>query len=147
MVRAWYATRPPDEQSTLPYQLGLARTAYLADDRREASRLYAAVLETHPACLDCAGALGVLAARAGNRAAVDSSLTLLQRPARRFYFGRHLEWQARIAATLGDFARASSLQTAAFAGGAELDVMTHTDPDLRAIRPDSIYRAFARVGY
>ena len=46
---------------------------------------------------------------------------------------------------MGDVTRAATLVNDAFAAGAELDVMTHADADLAAVRPDSIYRAFARV--
>ena len=144
-ARAWYESRPASEHSTMAFRVGLARTAFLADDRREAARLYRAVLAEYPKCVDCVGALGVLAARGGNRPGADSSLTLLEQGRRPFFFGRQLEWQARIAAASGDLARAASLQAAAFGSGAEFDVLTHVDPDLRAIRPDSIYRAFARV--
>jgi hypothetical protein len=145
-LRAWYASRPQSEHSTLPYQLGLARTAYLADDRRIATRLYAQVLREHPACIDCMGALGVLAARSGDKKGATHSLTLLRQIQRPFLFGRPLEWQARIAAASGDLADAVALQSAAFASGAEFDVMTHADPDLRAVRPDSVYRSFVRAG-
>ena len=145
MTRDWYDSRPAADRTTLAYRVGLARTAYLADDRGEAARLYGAILADHPRCIDCVGALGVLAARSGNSAGADSSRTALESVRRRFLFGRPLEWQARIAAASGDLARAASLQSAAYASGAEFDVMTHADPDRRAIRPDSIYRAFARV--
>jgi len=51
-----------------------------------------------------------------------------------------------MAAASGNVAEAMALEAAAFAGGAEFDVMTHADPDLRGVRPDSIYRVFVRVG-
>ena len=144
-LREWYASRPPSERSTLHYQLGLARTAYLLDDHRVAARLYRQVLRDHPGCIDCVGALGVLAARSSNQRGVDSSLTLLRHVPRPFLFGRPLEWQARIAAASGHSTEAIALQAAAFASGAEFDVMTHADPDMRGVRPDSIYRAFVRA--
>ncbi|HUQ81055.1 MAG TPA: BTAD domain-containing putative transcriptional regulator [Gemmatimonadaceae bacterium] len=144
-VLAWYAARPAVERSEVAYESALARTAYLADDRREARRLYSALLSAHPKCLDCTGALAVLDARDGNRAGAVAGMATLAAISRPFLFGRPLQWQARIAAALGDRSRASSLALAAFASGAELDVMTHADPDLRAIQPDSIYRSFARV--
>ena len=145
-LQAWYASRPESERASVAYQLGLARTAYLLDDRRQATGLYAKVLREYPSCIDCIGALGVLAARSKNGRGADSSLTLLRQIQRPFAFGRPLEWQARIAAASGDLAEAAALQAAAFASGAEFDVMTHADPDLRNVRPDSVYRSFVRAG-
>jgi DNA-binding SARP family transcriptional activator/tetratricopeptide (TPR) repeat protein/TolB-like protein len=144
-VAQWYVARPASEQMELSSQLGFARTLYLADDRRQARVEMQSLLEAHPSCIDCLGALGVLAARDRDRATADSILTTLDGWSRRFLFGRNLHWQARIAATLGDDDRARSLLAAAFASGTEFDVMTHTDPDLLRIRPESVYRAFARV--
>ena len=141
----WYVARPASERLALANHLGFARTLYLVDDRRQARVEMQSLLEAHPSCIDCIGALGVLAARDGDRAAADSILTTLDAWSRPFLFGRHLHWQARIAATLGDDERARSLLTAAFASGLEFDVMTHADPDLLRIQPEVVYRDFARV--
>ena len=124
--------------------LSAARTYYLAGEDAKAARIYDSVYQHHPTCSDCVGILGVLAARRGDRAAADRyarALVDAKWPA--FQFGRPLLWQSRIAGTLGDRKQASALLASAFQQGLEFDVMTHADPDLLAIRPDSIYRAFA----
>jgi DNA-binding SARP family transcriptional activator len=124
--------------------LSSARTYYLAGEDAKAVAIYDSVYRRHPSCSDCAGVLGVLAARRGDRAAADRySDALGNAESSTFQFGRPLLWQSRIAGTLGDRRRASALLVSAFQKGLEFDVMTHADPDLLAIRPDSIYRAFA----
>ena len=124
--------------------LSVARTYYLVGEDAKATAIYDSVYRRHPSCSDCAGVLGVLAARRGDRTAADRySQTLGNAERSPFQFGRALLWRSRIAGTLGDRTGASALLVAAFQEGLEFDVMTHADPDLLAIRPDSIYRAFA----
>jgi DNA-binding SARP family transcriptional activator len=128
--------------------LSAARTHYLAGDYAKATPIYDSVYRAHPRCLDCAGMLGVIAARRGDRATAERHAQTLSTPeaaARRYLFGRPLLWRARIANILGDKTSAAALLTAAFARGLEFDVMTHADPDLMLLRPDSIYRAFSLV--
>jgi DNA-binding SARP family transcriptional activator/tetratricopeptide (TPR) repeat protein len=143
-ARTWYETRPAPERATLDYQLGYARTLYLLRDSRSRV-LYDSVLVTYPKCLDCVGAVGAAAARAGDTALAEQSAARLAGSTRRFLFGRHLLWGARIAAARGDWSLAATRLHAAFAAGSEFDIMTHADPDLAVINPDSIYRVFARV--
>ena len=128
--------------------LSMARTYYLSGAYAKALPIYDSVFRAHPRCLDCEGMVGVMAARRGDRATADlharalSANDVVSRP---FQFGRALLWRARIANLLGDRTSAASLLTAAFANGLEFDVMTHTDPDLVRLNPDSIYRAFALI--
>ena len=128
--------------------LSTARTYYLAGDYAKALPIYDSVFRAHPRCIDCVGMLGVIAARRGDRVAADRSARTLATDdfmSRRYQFGRALLWRSRIANLLGDRSAASALLTSAFANGLEFDVMTHADPDLARLRPDSVYRAFALV--
>ena len=129
----------------MAYRLGYARTAFLVDDRPAAKLAYTALFRDYPKCVACIGTLGILAARDRDRSGMDSTVTQLDAVRGRFLFGRPLTWKARIAVASGDVTRGATLLSAAFASGAELDVLTHADPDLRHTRPDSIYRVFARV--
>jgi hypothetical protein len=59
--------------------LSAARTYYLAGDDAKATAIYDSVYRRHPDCSDCAGVLGVLAARRGDREAIERySRTLVQ---------------------------------------------------------------------
>jgi hypothetical protein len=89
--------------------------------------------------------LGVLAARDGNRTEAMRYDSLLAGRTAAFEFGRPQLNRARIAATLGDGAIAVSMLNAAFASGLEYDVLTHADVDLASIKPDSLYRVYARA--
>jgi hypothetical protein len=142
-MRAWYFARPVAERATLAYQGALARTLYLLDDRRGARTVYDSLLRVYPGCMDCVGALGVLAARDGNRTVADSLSARLEATVQRWMFGRNILWQSRIAASLGDNARAESFVNAAYSAGSEFDVMTHADPDLLHVKPEHVYRVFA----
>jgi DNA-binding SARP family transcriptional activator len=131
-----------------PDPLSAARTYYLAGDYTKALPVYDSVLHAHPRCLDCIGMLGVIAARRGDRAVAERSSRTLSTDdfmTRPYQLGRALLWRARIANLLSERSAASSLLMSAFASGLEFDVMTHADPDLARLRPDSIYRAFALV--
>jgi hypothetical protein len=55
-------------------------------------------------------------------------------------------WRARIAAALGDRARAAALLTAAFADGTELEALAHVDLDLGPLDPAAVYRQYAGGG-
>jgi DNA-binding SARP family transcriptional activator len=142
-LAATYA-QPESSRDRSVDPLSVARTYYLAGEDGRATAIYDSVYRRHPNCSDCAGALGVLAARRGDRLAVERySRVLSGAEDSRFQFGRALLWESRIANTLGDRDRASALLVSAFRRGLEFDIMTHADPDLRAIKPDSIYRRFA----
>jgi len=126
----------------------MARTYYLAGDYAKALPVYDSLFHSHPRCVDCIGALGVVAARLGDRATAElhaRALSAKDVTTRRYQFGRAFVWRARIANLLGDRSSAASLLTEAFANGLEYDVMMHTDPDLARLDIDSIYRAFALV--
>jgi hypothetical protein len=141
----WYARHARSDSATLGFRFARARTLFLADDRTPARAAYRALLDSLPRCLDCAGMLGVLAARDGNRREADSVSRVLAGDSRPYLYGRPLMWQARIASALGESARAANLVRAAFVAGFEFDVLTHADPDLARVNPDSIFRRLVRA--
>ena len=142
---AWYDARPTGERATLAHLAGRGRTLYLLDEREAARAAYEALLREHPGCLDCVGALGVLAARERDSAGAARAAAALSAATRPYLFGRHRLWLARMDATLGKRASAVARLTGAYASGAELDAQTHVDPDLRTIGPELVYRAFVRA--
>jgi len=142
---AWYDARPTGERATVGHLAGRGRTLYLLDDREGARAAYEALLREHPGCLDCVGALGVLSARERNSAGAARAAATLSAAARPYLFGRHRLWLARMDATLERRASAVARLTGAYASGAEFDVQTHVDPDLRAVGPERVYRAFVRA--
>lgn len=144
-VRELYASASRRDSVPLATQVGLASTLFLADDRAGARAAFEALRRQYPHCLDCNGALAVLAARDGDRAFADSVASRLARARGPYLFGRQYLWQARIVAALGRVPEASRILNTAFDAGSEFDVLTHADPDLRRLRPDSIYRVFARA--
>jgi tetratricopeptide (TPR) repeat protein len=144
-VRTQYSASRVAPDSAVAFRSGRARTLYLLDHRSSAAAEYESLLREHPRCTTCMGALGVIAARSGDRQKAAQYEAMLAEDTRPFMFGRPLLLRARIAASLGEVARATTLMNAAFAAGSEYDVMTHTDWDLRVISPDSIYEAFAQV--
>jgi serine/threonine-protein kinase len=126
---------------TLARTLGLARTAYLQDDRSTARRIYAQIAHAAPSCIDCIGLLGVLAARDGDTVATVRADRQLLSASAGFVFGRNTLWRARIAATLGDAGRAATTLRAAFTQGLELDIDHHTDPALAGVDAAAVYRS------
>jgi hypothetical protein len=144
---AWYGAQPEVARRSLSQRLGYARTLYLADVRGDARAIYDSLLREYPSCLDCVGAIGVLAARDRDIATARANSDTLARVSGRFLFGRSAMWRSRIAAAGGDADAATALVQAAFSSGAEFNVMTHTDADLLGVRvhPDSIYRRLVRA--
>ena len=146
-VRASFEAAPPrDSAGLLGFRLGRARTAFLSEDRSGARANYDSLLREYPRCLDCIGALGVLAARDGDRRAAQDAVQHLGASRAPYLYGRQYLWQSRILSALGDVDAAARSLNTAFGAGNEFDVMTHTDPDLRRLKPDSMYRVFARAG-
>ncbi len=142
-LRAEQVSLPTSSRVSISAIASKARTLYLLDARDPAKSLYDSLLREIPDCSTCIGALGVLAARSGDRTAAEGYERRLAGSSKPFQFGRRLQLRARIAASLGDTARATTLLTAAYADGLEFDILTHADRDLSAIRPDSLYRVFA----
>lgn len=102
----WYHNRPPSEQTTEDYQASFASALMEAGHLSEAHALYEKLAEAYPDSLDFHAALGVIAARTGNREAamrVDSWLAARSSG----YMDAPCElWRARIATRLGERERA-----------------------------------------
>lgn len=131
MARQWYATQRVDT-STTSYMVGVARVAYLQDDRQTARAMYERISERQTTtCIECLGARGVLAARENDTKEAARIDSIIARSSRPYLFGLHTLWRARIAATLGDVSRARILYAAAREEGMEIDVLSHADFDLR----------------
>lgn len=139
-VRRWIQTGHVAAPDSMTRQIGLARTAYLQDDRATARRVYSSILGAGRSCVDCVGLLGVLAARDGDTTGVARADQQLAATSVPYQFGRHTLWRARIAATSGDTRRAATLLRSAFAQGLELDINHHTDVALAGIDPSAVYR-------
>ena len=128
--------------------LSAAYTMYLRRDYAGALAIYDSIRVATPKCADCVGITGVVAARMNDtstalrRAAELAAVNVAARP---HLYGRHHLWQARIANVLGDRVAASRHLIDAFAAGFALDVMTHADPDLAGLNPDSLYRAYSQA--
>lgn len=89
-------------------------------------------------------ALGLIAARQGDRAAALRISASLDGMARPYLFGQIPYWQARIAAVLGQREQAVTLLRRAFAEGREFGLDDHVDPDLRLLRDDPAYLELIR---
>jgi serine/threonine-protein kinase len=142
---AWYAAHPAPH-ADLTARAARARALYVAGDLAAARAAYDSLLSELPRCLGCVGALGLVAARAGDRAAaLRHDAALAASPSRPMH-GTPAYWRARIAAALGDRARAAALLTAAFADGTELEALAHVDLDLGPLDPAAVYRQYAGGG-
>jgi hypothetical protein len=112
-------------------QADLAGVLYIAHLDTEAGRVLDR-LAAGERCGGCRGARGVLAARAGDRAAaLRADAELAHRPRT----PGALLWRARIAAALGDRARAATLVREAVARGFAYDGLTHAGPELGRLFP------------
>ena len=129
MARLWYA-RQTDDTTETAHLAGVARTAFLQDDRSTARAMYDQINRRQTSCVECLGSNGVLAAREHNRIEALRVDSLLSRVSRPYLFGLNTLWRARIAATLGDAERARILYLAAREEGLAIDVLTHADADL-----------------
>lgn len=126
IARAHAAAAPADRSA----QAILAEVLYAARMDGEAARLIRRMAAN--GCRGCTGALAVLSARTGDRAAaLRADAELAARPRT----PGPLLWRARIAAALGDDAAASTLVREAVARGYAYDALTHADPELGRFFP------------
>ena len=98
---ALLTSRPAAERSSVAYLRELGPTQYRARNWADAFATFRALVALDTTNVDARGWLGVAAARVGDRATAESAAAWLARLDRPF-LNRHLEWQARIAALLGD---------------------------------------------
>jgi len=122
------ATAEPGDASA---RARLAEALYIANDPG-AGPMFARISAERAGCLGCRAALGVLAARAGDRAAAaHADAELAARPPG----AGVLLWRARIAAARGDRAAAAALVREAVARGYPYGGLTHAGPELGSLFP------------
>jgi tetratricopeptide (TPR) repeat protein/tRNA A-37 threonylcarbamoyl transferase component Bud32 len=120
----WHRTQPTEEQRQPEYRYTLARLLELLGRYDEATSLLQGLAAEDSSNVDYSGALGMLAARRGDRTGaerIDQRLALLSRP---YYFGYPVYYRAQIAALLGERDRAVRLLRDAVARGA-VDAWDH----------------------
>jgi tetratricopeptide (TPR) repeat protein len=125
----------------------LAYGLYLADSAAAARALYERILADRPDDLDALGQLGVIAARQKDRAGAAGADQRLVGVTRPYLFGAHTYRRARIAAQLGERARAVQLLREALAQGYRRNWTTltlHSDPDLEPLRGYAPFEEFMR---
>ncbi len=138
----WHMSRPAEEVGSWGHRFSLARAYYLRERWDDAAALFERLALEAPSSGDAQVYLGVLAARRGDRKAaleVEKKLSGFDAPG---MFGRHVYWQARIAAQLGDRERAVALLREAYARGHPFSVLLHRDMDLEPLRGDPAYEQF-----
>jgi tetratricopeptide (TPR) repeat protein len=118
---------------------GRARAAARLGQLQEALRL-ASELARQTDQVEYLGLAGVMAARLGLREQAEGLARRLETDTTAFTFGRPQFQAARIAAALGDVARAERLLTAAYGKGYPWEWEIHRDPVLRPLRQLPIMR-------
>lgn len=124
-------------------RLQLARMLYEAGRLDESEH----VLAADPAACDdveTIGFGGAIAARRGDANAARGAVEQLGSIRRRYLFGRHLLWCARIEAVRGDATSAIGHLRAAMSRGGRYDVDLHVDVDLALIAGDPRYTEMMR---
>jgi tetratricopeptide (TPR) repeat protein len=135
---AWYRNRPEPERRR--YRADFARTLYEAEQWEEARALFEELAAEEPENVSYLGHLGTLAARRGDVEEAERISRALSTMRRRYLFGAHALWQARIAAQLGDHRRALGHLRKALAQGQPPGIWLHTDPDLAPLRDSRSFR-------
>jgi tetratricopeptide (TPR) repeat protein len=117
----WLRARPADEIAQSRARFAMAYSLWVAERWDEARPLLAVLLRENPEDEDLAGALGVVAARSGNRDEVLRLDDELARPGKTGRPGRASYQRAAIAAHLGDKERAVRLLREATAEGLQVE--------------------------
>jgi len=129
----WYAAPPAGTLLSATDRIWQAAALDAADRTAAAAAIWRTLAADTSADIDALGALGVEAAAGGDRAAAlarDRQLAAIHRP---YLYGRPAYQRSRIAARLGDRARAMQLLRAAFAEGRPYDLALHTDGALASL--------------
>ena len=125
---AWYEARPGEQRG------GLAVALRYAGRWEEARELYREFVERFPAAYGNRGALGVVAARLGDREEalrIDEYLAGIDLP---YTLGGPTLWRARIAAVLGEQERSVNLLRDASNQGVGYGIWLHRDAELALLR-------------
>jgi DNA-binding SARP family transcriptional activator/tetratricopeptide (TPR) repeat protein len=141
---AWYKRLPHDEAASEKNRAGLALVLAEAGHLPEAVALYDTLIVDHPDSVGYHGAVGVLAARQGNRVRSereDAWLASLHSP---YLLGANTLWRARIAARLRDRERALDLLRRAISEGQRIAHDMHQIVDWEPLRNDSRFQEIMR---
>ncbi|MGI9183262.1 MAG: BTAD domain-containing putative transcriptional regulator [Longimicrobiaceae bacterium] len=143
----WYRARPAEEQERYRAQIGHAHR--FAEEWREARALFEQLAAEEPENIAYQGALGVLAARRGDRVEAERIAAWLAARREPYLWGNHSYWRACIAVQLGRKAEAVTLLREAFGQGMWYTrqaswpwLHLHTDPCLDPLRD---YRPFREL--
>lgn len=146
----WYLSRSPTNApsggspAATEDRWTLARAFYMRERWDEAEAVVRELESESPGDVDLLGALGVLAARRGDRTAAQRHSDSLPGRSPSGDLGRDTYWQARIASLLGEHERALSLLREAYARGRYIWVAIHADQDFEPLRDYPPLRRFLR---
>jgi DNA-binding SARP family transcriptional activator/TolB-like protein len=146
----WYRERVADEEPR--YRVDLARVLLFADEQDQARALFEQLALDEPDDVDHQGALGMLAAQAGNRPEAEriaAWMAALTGPGLRTSPGLWIQshptyWRACIAAQLGHQDEAVSLLSRALGQTVPHGMHPHTDPCLDPLRDYPPFREAMR---
>ena len=122
-------------------QWGLMQVAAYKGAWSDAVMLGERLVQRDPTRTAYQGALGVALARVGNREQALKILDALARHEARYAFGVPQMEAARVAASLGDSAKAIGLIQAAYTKGYYFHLGPHRDPALGTLRSHSLLRS------
>jgi tetratricopeptide (TPR) repeat protein len=114
----WWRSRPEGWASQEGMRASLGRSLYQAERWDDARALFAALATERPDDFDYRVSLGVIAARAGDRAEAERTAGQLRQLVAPYTYGAPMYASARITALLGDEAKAVDLLRDAIAQGA-----------------------------
>ena len=128
----------------MPAQVAIGRSLYLAGRWEEAERSFERLAASDTARVEYLGYLGVLAAQQNAVPAAMAISDRLGRLDRRYLWGEHTVWRARIAALLGDRVAAVALLRRAAGEGYRFAWNHHADPDLESLRDYPPFQTLTR---
>jgi tetratricopeptide (TPR) repeat protein len=124
----------PDDDQRRNHQHNVGRTLYWSGQWEEAREIFLQLVAEDSNSVDYFGHLGVVQARLGNieeASRISDELAALDRP---YLYGANTEWQARIAAALGNREQAVELERRAFNEGLPYSIWLHRYPEFESLR-------------
>jgi tetratricopeptide (TPR) repeat protein len=139
-----YQRYTPEEIAQGAGRSNWARTLYLLDRFEEAREIYSELAVEAPGNLNNLGSLGVVQARLGEVEKARRIMDQLESVDQLGVTGRNHQWQARIAARLGELDQAVSHLRRAHSKGRRFGTWLHLDPDLEPLRGFRPFEEFKR---
>jgi tetratricopeptide (TPR) repeat protein len=136
----WYRGLPPEERAAPEVRFDHGMAYMVAERWDEALPLFEALVAERPDDVNYQGALGVLAARRGDREEAERRSDSLVGLADPYDHGREQYWQACIAAQSGDIERALILLRESYARGRPFNVGLHIDPWLEPLHDQPLFQ-------